>query len=222
MDAHVLIVDDDARLRSLLAGFLKRSGYRVSAAKDARDADLHRAVFLFDLAVLDVMMPGEDGTAYLRRLRRESDLPVIMLTAKGETDDRIEGLEAGADDYLPKPFEPKELLLRMRRLLERSASRHKKPVVRIGAYRFDLATKTLRAGDEAAPLTAREQDMLAYLAERAGTSVSREELAARCGINERSVDVCVTRLRSKFEADPKRPALLQTVRGTGYMLYAEE
>jgi len=223
MSYHILVIDDDDELRRLLAQFIRRDGHIAGEAQDARAAEEYLRFYRPDLLVLDVNMPGESGTAFLRRLRKGDGVPVIMLTANNETDDRIAGLEAGADDYLAKPFAPKELSLRIRRLLERAgAAPHaaaKPPVaIEIGRYRYDPDARrvTLDGGNVA--LSERDLALLALLAENIGAPVSREELAARCGVNERSVDVGVARLRAKLEPDPKNPALLHTVRGEGYVL----
>jgi len=222
---HVLVVDDDRRLRDLLAKYLTEHGYLVVTAADAAEARRHLAVLAFDALVLDVMMPGEDGIALTRSLRGESiPLPILLLTARGEVDDRIRGLEAGADDYLSKPFEPRELLLRLASILRRAPRDPGGDAVpaslRLGAFTWDVARAELRRGDQPVHLTQAERDLLAVLAETPGQGVSRDELAVRTGSsgNPRAVDVQVTRLRKKIEDDPRLPRYLQTVRGTGYLL----
>ena len=221
---HVLVVDDDRRLRDLLAKYLTENGYLVVTAAEAGEARRHLAALAFDVMVLDVMMPGEDGIALTRALRAEGNrLPILLLTARGEVNDRIRGLEAGADDYLSKPFEPRELLLRLASILRRAPrDQGEAPptTLRLGAFTWDLARAELRRGDQPVHLTQAERDLLAVLAEAAGQGVSRDELAARTGsaANPRAVDVQVTRLRKKIEDDPRLPRYLQTVRGTGYML----
>ncbi|MGE4282065.1 MAG: response regulator [Magnetospirillum sp.] len=219
---HVLVVDDDDRLRQLLRKYLSDNGYLVSTAASAAEARTKLTVVEPDMLVLDVMMPGEDGLSLTRDLRRNRAIPILLLTAMGETEDRINGLETGADDYLTKPFEPRELLLRMASILRRTpkvepaAAR----VVRLGAYVWDMGRAELRQGDEMVHLTTAERDLMGILAEHANQSVSRDDLAARTGnaANPRAVDVQVTRLRKKLEDDPKMSRYLQTVRGQGYML----
>lgn len=220
---HILVVDDDSRLRTLLRKYLSDNGYLVTVAADAAEARAKMAALAVDLLVLDVMMPGEDGLSLTRALRAEgSAVPVLLLTAMGEVDDRINGLEAGADDYLPKPFEPRELLLRIASILRRAP----KPEVEapaalgLGAFSWDPARQELRRGDEVVHLTTAERELMAILGEAAGQAVSRDDLAARTGnaANARAVDVQVTRLRKKLEDDPRMPRYLQTVRGMGYML----
>lgn len=223
-DAHILVVDDDKRLRELLRKYLSDNGYLVATAADAAEARSRMAGLSFDLIVLDVMMPGEDGMALTRSLRAEGNpVPILLLTARGEVDDRITGLEAGADDYLSKPFEPRELLLRLGSILRRAPRDEPKPSqpeLRLGSYVWDMGRSELRQGDQPVHLTQAERDLLAVLAEVAGQGVSRDELAVRTGnsANPRTVDVQVTRLRKKIEDDPKLPRYLQTVRGMGYML----
>ena len=220
-EPHLLVVDDDARLRELLRRYLADSGFRVTAAADASEARLSLASFAFDLVVLDVMMPGESGLDLTQALRRENRVPVLLLTAMGEPEDRINGLEHGAEDYLPKPFEPRELVLRIRNILQRRPAPDAAPrEMRFGGFRFDLGRGELFRGGELVHLTAAEAGLLSTLAQHAGDAVSREELseAAQCSGNVRNVDVQMTRLRRKIERDPRYPRYLQTVRGTGYAL----
>ncbi|RJF86673.1 response regulator [Oleomonas cavernae] len=223
--AHILIVDDDARLRALLAKYLGDQGFRISTAGDAAEARRQLDMLTFDLLVLDVMMPGEDGISLTRQLREQSRVPILLLTARGEPDDRIAGLEAGADDYLPKPFEPRELTLRIGTILRRAIPADPGPsteadIVRFGAWRLDLKRGELQRGTETVRLTSGELTLMRLLAERPGTPVSREELAEATGqAQERTIDVQVTRLRRKIEDDPKAPHHLQTVRGKGYVLW---
>ena len=217
---HVLVVDDDTRLRELLRKYLSDNGYVVATAADAADARAKLAALAVDLIVLDVMMPGEDGLTLTRALRAAGGPPILLLTAMGEVDDRIRGLESGADDYLAKPFEPRELLLRMASILRRVPRPEVARVLRLGAFAWDLERSELRCGNETVRLTTAEGQLLAILAEAAGTVVERDDLAARTGTaaNPRAVDVQVTRLRRKLEDDPRNPRYLQTVRGQGYML----
>ena len=221
--AHLLLVDDDRRIRELLSRVLGRNGYRVTLAADAAEARAQLRSFAFDLLILDVMMPGETGVEFAADVRRSSEVPILMLTALDQADDRVRGLEAGADDYLAKPYEPRELLLRIASILRRAAPRQPKPdgVARFGRFAFHPERGELRQGDEPIRITDRERDMLAILSAAAGATVSREDLAALAGAeggNERAVDVQVNRLRRKIESDPANPAYLQTVRGLGYRL----
>ncbi len=227
LDAHLLIVDDDERIRQLLQKFLIRNGFLVSAARDAAHARGILSGLDFDLIVMDVMMPGEDGISLTRDLRQSSTTPILLLTAKGETEDRIAGLEAGADDYLPKPFEPKELLLRinaiLRRMPETSSADTVPKVLHLGAIRYDIERAEMWQGDELVRLTATENQLMKIFAATPGEPVSRSKLVEDLGrdrgqAQERAVDVQITRLRRKIEADPKQPRYLQTVRGEGYML----
>jgi two-component system phosphate regulon response regulator OmpR len=217
---HILVVDDDRRLRDLLQKYLSENSFRVTTAGDAAAARAKLAGVRFDLLVLDVMMPGEDGVSLTASLRRESDVPILLLTARGEVADRISGLEAGADDYLPKPFEPRELVLRIGTILRRAPPRQGPPTVRFGDWTYDLAREELRRGNDAVRLTAAEASLLRALAERAGAAMTREELIAKSqvGGSARTVDVQVTRLRRKIEPDPRFPRYIVTQRGSGYML----
>ncbi|HUJ96718.1 MAG TPA: response regulator [Stellaceae bacterium] len=220
-EPHLLVVDDDARLRELLRRYLTDQGFRVTTAGDAAEARARLTSIAFDLLVLDVMMPGESGLDLTRSLRRDGRLPILLLTAMAEPEDRINGLEHGADDYLAKPFEPRELVLRIRNILQRVPQPAPPAAeVRFGACRFDLARGELYRGGDAVHLTAAETALLAALARRPGEAVSREALSeeAQFSGNVRTVDVQVTRLRRKIERDPKFPRYLQTVRGTGYVL----
>ncbi len=218
---HILVVDDDGRLRKLLARYLSEHGYLVATAEDAADARLKLASFAFDLIVLDLMMPGESGLALAGDLRKRSGVPILMLTAMGEPEDRIKGLEQGADDYMVKPFEPRELLLRIGNILRRvPQSDALPPQVRMGEMVFDLGREELSCGDRPVKLTSVETALLAALARRPGVAMSREELIELTGAvgGDRAVDVQVTRLRRKIESDPREPRYLQTVRGRGYVL----
>jgi two-component system, OmpR family, phosphate regulon response regulator OmpR len=220
-EPHLLVVDDDARIRELLRRYLAGSGFRVTIAGDAAEARGKLASMEFDLVVLDVMMPGENGFALTQSLRKTSRTPILLLTAMAESEDRITGLERGADDYLAKPFEPRELVLRIRNILQRvpiaepAAHRY----VSFGVFRFDRERSELYRGEEPLRLTAAEVGLLAALVRRPGEPVSRETLAeeAQFSGNVRTVDVQMTRLRRKIEANPKFPRYIQTVRGTGYV-----
>jgi two-component system, OmpR family, phosphate regulon response regulator OmpR len=218
---HLLVVDDDARLRELLRRYLTDQGFRVTTAVDAAEARAKISGFAFDLLVIDVMMPGEDGFSLTRSLRKSSRIPILLLTAMAETKERIGGLERGADDYVVKPFEPRELVLRIRNILARMP---REPVpaseIQFGVCRLDLKRGELTRGAEPVRLTETEASLLMALARQAGEPVSRENLATEAAIGGslRTVDVQVTRLRRKIETDPKFPRYLQTVRGKGYVL----
>ncbi len=226
-EAHILIVDDDERIRGLLQKYLVRNGFLVSAARDAAHARRILSGLEFDLIVLDVMMPGEDGVALCRDLRQSLGTPILLLTAKSETEDRIAGLEAGADDYLSKPFEPKELLLRINAILRRvpaeaPASTVPK-VLHLGTLRYDIERGEMWQGEDLVRLTATESHLMRIFSASPGEALSRTHLVEQLGrsggqAQERAVDVQITRLRRKLEADPKQPRYLQTVRGAGYML----
>jgi len=230
-EAHLLVVDDDERIRTLLKKYLVRQGFFVTAARDAAQARRLLGGLSFDLVVLDVMMPGEDGVSLTRWLRERTGTPVILLTARGDTGDRIAGLEAGADDYLGKPFEPRELVLRINAILRRNpqaAAKTGPAVLMLGRMRYEPATGDLRDGGTPVRLTQTEAALMRIFAARPGEVISREALVDqlgrdRGGVNgdqaqERAVDVQITRLRRKIEPDPRRPRFLLTVRGEGYML----
>jgi two-component system phosphate regulon response regulator OmpR len=226
-EAHLLIVDDDERIRGLLQKYLIKNGFLVSTARDAAHARRVLSGLEFDMIVLDVMMPGEDGVSLTRSLREAISTPILLLTAKGETEDRISGLEAGADDYMVKPFEPKELLLRinaiLRRVPEAKAAEAGPKVLRLGPVRYDVERGEMWRGDDLVRLTATEAQLMRIFAAQPGEPLSRLQLVDDLGrsggqAQERAVDVQITRLRRKIEADPKQPRYLQTVRGAGYML----
>ena len=226
-DAHLLIVDDDERIRTLLQKFLIRHGFLVTAARDAAHARRILTGLDFDLMVLDVMMPGEDGLDLTKALREMMQTPILLLTANGETDSRIEGLEAGADDYLAKPFEPKELLLRinaiLRRMPDTTAEESTPKVLSLGTIRYDMERGEMWQGDDLVRLTATEVQLMKIFSAKTGVALSRTTLVEELGrdrgqAQERAVDVQITRLRRKIEDNPKQPRYLQTVRGSGYML----
>ena len=220
---HLLLVDDDRRIRDLLSRFLCGEGYRVTTAMSAKDARAKLLGLHFDMLILDVMMPGETGFDLARFIRTSSSVPIIMLTARHEAESRIEGLQIGADDYVAKPFEPRELVLRIGNILKRTAP---PPVemlesVAFGPYVYHLERGELRQGDEVIHLTDRERDMLRILAAAPGETVPRGALTGGDGsVNERAVDVQINRLRRKIERDPASPLFLQAVRGIGYRLVA--
>ncbi len=230
-DAHLLIVDDDERIRGLLQKFLMRHGFWVSAARDAAHAWRLLEGLDFDLIVMDVMMPGEDGVSFVKKYRESHEAPILLLTAKGETEHRITGLEAGADDYLTKPFEPRELLLRINAILRRVPMTEEDAtvpkVLNLGPVRYDVEKGKLWEGETQVRLTATESQLMRIFAASPGEAVTRAKLVEDLGrssgkdggqAQERAVDVQITRLRRKIEADPKQPRYLQTVRGAGYML----
>ncbi len=222
--AHVLVVDDDKRLCELLRRYLSDNGFRVTTAADAAQARAKLDSLAFDLLVLDVMMPGESGLDLTQWLRRTNQVPILLLTARGEPDERIAGLERGADDYLAKPFEPRELVLRINSMLRLVAiegeTRPPPAAIRFGDIRFDLERLELSGADGSVRLTGGEARLLRALAMAPGVIRSREELARQCDTagGARTIDVQVTRLRRKIEPDPKYPRYLQTVRGRGYVL----
>ncbi len=221
--AHILAVDDDDRLRELLKRFLTREGHDVTAAKDAASARKLMATMSFDLVILDVMMPGEDGLSLLKSVRdKKQDTPIILLTARGLPAERIEGLKIGADDYLSKPFEPEELVLRIASILKRAVPEAPAEEIKLSGMVFHVAKGELRKDGRIVRLTESETQLLSILAQRAGAAISRHDLAmlTAAGV-ERSVDVQVTRLRRKIERDPREPVHLQTVRGVGYRLTGE-
>jgi two-component system phosphate regulon response regulator OmpR len=227
---HLLVVDDDRRIRELLSRYLLSEGYRVTTVESAADARAKLESLRFDLLVLDVMMPGETGFEFARKLRASSNVPILMLTARGEAESRIQGLEIGADDYVGKPFEPRELSLRVASILKRARPVATPPIeiVRFGDFVFHVSRGELKRGDDVVHLTDREREMLTLLAVRPGETVARIALAGNSnsngnnggGTGERAVDVQINRLRRKIERDPANPLLVQTVRGVGYRLVA--
>ena len=222
---HLLIVDDDTRIRELLQKFLSGKGFRVTTAADAAEARRKLEGLDFDLLVLDVMMPGETGLALTKSLREIRDIPVILLTARAEAESRIAGLEAGADDYLPKPFEPRELVLRINNILKRSVNPSKPKIDQLifGPFTFSLVKRELRRGANLVGLTGREQDIMMIFAANAGQTIARHELAGTgADVGERTIDVQINRLRRKIEEDPGNPVWLQTVRGIGYKLSLDQ
>ena len=222
---HILVIDDDTRLRALLQRYLQDNGFDVSSAKDAETARMFLKQYLFDLLIVDVMMPNETGIEFLQKLRKENQIPAIVLTAMGTTQDRISGLESGADDYIAKPFEPKELLLRINNILRRVPNKKTKlNELKLGDYTFNLKTGELKNKDcELVHITPLEQTLLDILGKKSGQIFSRDYLAEllQTGENSRSIDVQITRLRKKIEKDSKNPRYLQTIRGKGYMLLTD-
>ena len=219
---HILVVDDDERIRTLLARYLKENGFLASAVEDAEKAGALMKTISFDALVVDIMMPGETGLEMTKRVRAASAVPILLLTARGEPQDRIEGLEAGANDYLAKPFEPRELVLRLQGLLQRSALPPRDDLVRFGPFAFDPARGELKKDDDRMKLTDAELHLLRTLAAKPGAAIPRAVLAQKeLGVFDRSIDVQVTRLRRKVEEDPRSPQFLKTVRGIGYALITD-
>lgn len=221
---HLLVVDDDHRIRSLLQRYLVDHGLRVTTAENAAMARRFMATLEFDLLIIDIMMPGEDGLSLTKSIRQKSDIPILMLTAKSDISDRISGLEKGADDYLAKPFEPRELLLRTTNILRRSGPPPGAAIelVRFGPFTFNLEKGELRRADEIIKLTDREKEMMRIFCEAAGDCVPRHELLADpTSAGERTVDVQINRLRRKIESDATNPTYLHTVRGIGYRLLTD-
>ena len=221
---HILVVDDDQRIRDLLVRYLSTNGFRVTAAANAAMARSSLRGLAFDLVILDVMMPGESGLQLARDLKSISAVPICMLTARADPEDRIEGLEAGVDDYMIKPFEPRELVLRLNNILRRglAAPQSGREEVRMGDYTFHIGRGDLKRGEETIRITERERDLLRQFAAKSGLPIPRYELANDDATgSERAVDVQINRLRRKIEIDPSNPVYLQTVRGKGYVLYVD-
>jgi len=221
----ILVIDDDTRLRNLLAKFLQDNGFEISIAKDTNEARLILSSKTFDMLIVDVMMPSENGIEFTQNFRKNSSTPIIMLTARGETEDRIKGLEVGADDYIQKPFEPKELLLRINNVLKRSDRAFSKSFctsgdISFGEFSFNISDLRLRKSNDFIHLTDSETKILKVLCQNIGKSISRQTLSDLFGgIDDRSIDVTITRLRRKIEKNPKQPHYLQTVRNLGYILH---
>ena len=220
---HILIVDDDDKIRNLLKQYLKNNNFFVSTAINASDAEEKLKIVKFDLAIVDIMMPGKDGLQLTKEIRENIDLPIILLTAKGEAEDRVRGLELGAEDYLPKPFEPKELLLRIKNVIKRiKKDNHIINVIKIGKANINIKKMEIQKDRKIIKINASEKILLENMISSAGKIFSREEISKITNlIQERSIDVLVTRLRQKIEPDPKNPKYLQTVRGTGYVLWLD-
>ena len=223
MLAHLLIVDDDEGIRTLLKKFLIDSGFAVSIAKDTKNAEALMADYQFDIIIMDIMMPGESGLEFLERYGEKLKTPLILLSALGSVDDRVNGLKSGADDYLPKPFEPEELLLRIHNILRRTGLKSEKTEYKFGDYTFDISTVKLKKNNSNIYLTNVEAEMLKALCENAGQIVLRDEIIKNKGenISSRTIDTQVARLRSKIEDNPKQPVYLHTSRGKGYILYTD-
>jgi len=220
---HILIVDDDDRIRELLREYLQNNNFYTTTAKDSLDAKKKMSLLKFDLIILDIMMPGQSGLELTREIKEKSDQPIILLTAMGETSDRVSGLETGADDYLPKPFEPKELLLRIKNILKRIKSgKNLNPVLKFGDIRVDLKKMSIKSKKGITKLNTAEKALLEKMILSVGQIFQRDQISQIIKLTkERAVDVMITRLRQKIEPDPKNPKYLQTVRGNGYVLWTD-
>jgi len=219
---HLLVVDDDNRIRNLLKEYLSESGFIVSTSHSAEDAKIKIAHFKFDLIILDVMMPGKNGFEFTKEIQKDIKIPIILLTAKGGVENRIKGLELGAVDYVSKPFEPKELLLRVKNIVKGKAKFNLKNSYIIGEAKVDLNKMSISLGKTDKKINSAEKKVLIEMLANPGKTFSREEISEISGINqERSIDVMITRLRQKIEINPKSPKFLQTIRGSGYVLWIE-
>ena len=221
-DAHILVVDDDDGIRDLVKKYLNENNFLITTAKSAEDAGEKIKIIKFDLIILDIMMPGQTGLEFLSENKKKIHTPVILLTAKGESKERIEGLEVGADDYLPKPFEPKELILRIKNILNKTKKRDIKRVIEFDNIKIDLNKLIIHKNQEEFKINNTEKIILEKMINSPGESFSRDYIGNLIDIDkERSIDVIITRLRKKIELDPKNPKYLQTIRGTGYVLWIE-
>ena len=220
--AHILVVDDDEGIRTLVKKYLNENNYLVTTANSAEDAFEKIQIIKFDLIILDIMMPGKSGLEFIKENQKKLDTPVILLTAKGKADERVEGLEVGADDYLPKPFEPKELILRIQNIIRKTKKSDQKRVIQFENIKIDLNKQLIIKKNTEYKINNTEKKILEKMINNPGKTFSREEIGKISGINqERSIDVMVTRLRQKLESDPKNPKYLQTIRGSGYVLWIE-
>ena len=219
---HILIVDDDDRIRNLLRDYLSENNYVVSTAENANQAKERLEYLKFDILILDVMMPGQNGYELTKEIKKKDKVPIILLTAKGEVENRIKGLELGADDYIGKPFEPKKLLLKIKNIIEKNNKIDLKSKHNVGSAEIDLNKMTINLNDKFKKINNTEKRVLIEMLANPGTTFSREEIGKISGINqERSIDVMITRLRQKIEVNPKNPKYLQTIRGSGYVLWIE-
>ena len=222
MIAHILVVDDDDGIRSLVKQYLNENNFLVTTASNAENATEKISIIKFDLIVLDVMMPGKSGLEFIKENREKINTPIILLTAKGETNDRVEGLEIGADDYLPKPFEPKELTLRIQNILNKTKTNNQKRVIEFNNIKIDLNKLLIFKNDNEFKINNTEKIILEKMINDPGKTFSREEIGKLIDLHkERSIDVIITRLRKKIESDPKNPKYLQTLRGVGYVLWIQ-
>ncbi len=221
-EAHILVVDDDDRIRDLVKQYLNEKNYLVTTAIDAEDAEQKVKIIKFDLIILDIMMPGKNGLEFTKENKNNLYTPIILLTAKGETEERIQGLEVGADDYLSKPFEPKELVLRIKNILNKTKSKNIKRLIKFGNVEVDLSKHLILKDKKKFKINSTEKTILELMINSPGKSFSRDEIGKIIKIDkERSIDVVITRLRKKIEDDPKNPKYLQTLRGEGYVLWIE-
>jgi len=221
-DAHVLVVDDDDGIRNLVKQYLNENNFLVTTAKDAEDAIQKISIIKFDIIVLDIMMPGKSGLDFTIEHKKKINTPIILLTAKGEPDERIQGLEVGADDYLPKPFEPKELVLRIKNILNKTKIKNKKRIIEFDNIKINLNKLLIIKNSKEYKINNTEKVILEKMINAPGETFSRDSIGKLIGIDkERSVDVIITRLRKKIEIDPKNPKYLQTIRGEGYVLWIE-
>ena len=221
-EAHILVVDDDDGIRDLVKQYLIQNNFVVTTANSAEDANEKIKVVKFDLIVLDIMMPGKSGLEFTIENKNNLNTPIILLTAKGEASDRVEGLEIGADDYLPKPFEPKELILRIKNILNKTKLKNKKRVIDFGNITIDLNRHIIFKENKEFKINNTEKTILEVMINSPGKTFSREEIGSITNLDkERSIDVIITRLRKKIESDPKNPKYLQTLRGEGYVLWIE-
>jgi two-component system phosphate regulon response regulator OmpR len=219
---HILVVDDDDRIRELVKEYLNENGFIVSTGNSAEEAKIRLEYFTFDLIVLDVMMPGQNGFDLTKEIKKTSSIPIILLTAKGEVENRIEGLELGADDYLAKPFEPKELLLRIKNVIKKSNKFNFNKINKIGAAKVDLNKMSIFLKNKTNKINNAEKEVLLEMLSNPGKTYTRSQIGEISNIvQERSIDVMITRLRKKIEVDPKKPKYLQTIRGSGYVLWIE-
>ena len=221
-DAHILVVDDDERIRELVKQYLKENNFLVTTANSSEDAEIKVKIIKFDLIILDIMMPGKSGLEFTQINKHKLDTPIILLTAKGQSSERIEGLEIGADDYLPKPFEPKELLLRVKNIIDKTQIKNIKKKIEFGNVKIDLNKLFIKNKDEEFKINKTEKTILEKMINSPGQIFTRDEIGQIINLyKERSIDVIITRLRKKIEDNPKNPKYLQTIRGTGYVLWVE-
>jgi len=220
--AHILVVDDDEGIRSLVKKYLNENNFLVTTAENAEDASEIIKIIKFDLIILDIMMPGKNGLEFIQDHKQKLDTPIILLTAKGETNERVEGLEIGADDYLPKPFEPKELILRIKNILKKTIKTEQKRIIEFENVKINLNKLLIIKNDNEFKINNTEKTILEKMINNPGKTFSREDIGRLIDLNkERSIDVIITRLRKKIEIDPKNPKFLQTIRGEGYVLWIE-
>ena len=220
--AHILVVDDDEGIRTLVKKYLNENNYLVTTANSAEDAFEKIQIIKFDLIILDIMMPGKSGLEFIRENQKKLDTPVILLTAKGEANERVEGLEVGADDYLPKPFEPKELILRIQNIIQKTKKSDQKRVIQFENIKIDLNKQLIIKKNTEYKINNTEKKILEKMINNPGKTFSREDIGILTELDkERSIDVIITRLRKKIEIDPKNPKFLQTIRGAGYVLWIE-